>query len=80
MQKRRGKSKKEMGVVKSEQAKGLILVREMIITYSECMSIALFIQHEKRMRHVICDLSCCTIFSHYLINVKIFRGEKSYWI
>jgi hypothetical protein len=35
------------------------------IAYSECVSVALVIQHAKRMRRiVIYDLSGCTLFSH----------------
>jgi hypothetical protein len=46
------------------------------ITFSECVSVALVIQHAKRMRHiVICGLSSSTIFLHYLINSTIF-GKK----
>jgi hypothetical protein len=47
------------------------------VTYSECASVALAIQHSMRMRLiVICDLSGSTIFfSHYLIKNKLF-GKK----
>ena len=48
------------------------------ITYSECVSVALVIQHAKRMRLIILSLwPVCLyhIFSHYLINGTIF-GEK----
>jgi hypothetical protein len=43
------------------------------ITYSECVFVALVIQHGKRMhRLVICRLYGSTIvFRHYLINGKI---------
>jgi len=49
----------------------------MIITHSECLSIALSIQHLKRMlRNATRGLSGSTIFfTHYLINCKIF-GDK----
>ena len=41
--------------------------KAIIITYSECVSLALVIQHAKRMRHiVICDPSGSTIFIHVI--------------
>ena len=47
------------------------------ITYSECVSLALVIQHAKHMRrnvNVICGLSGCTaFFVHYLTNGRIFE-------
>ena len=44
------------------------------ITYSECVFLALGIQHAKRMRYVVIrGLSGCTLFfAHYLINGAIF--------
>jgi len=47
------------------------------ITYSECVSVALVIQHAMRMRQiVICGLPRSTIlFPHYLINGTIFEKQ-----
>jgi hypothetical protein len=50
--------------------------KAIIITYSECVSLALIIQHAKRMRHIIL-LSVVRANVPYLINGTIF-GEKSY--
>jgi len=49
------------------------------ITYSECVSVALIIQHAMRMRHIICRLwpvCLCYIFPHYLTNGTTI-GEKN---
>jgi hypothetical protein len=51
-----------------------------IITHSECVPVALIIQHTKRM-HRACQLWPVWLYPispHYLINGKIFGG-KSYW-
>ena len=41
-----------------------------IITYFECISVALFIQHAERMRHiVVCGVSD-TIFGKTLLNMN----------
>ena len=48
------------------------------ITYSECVSVVLFIQNAKRMRRIILlSVTCPAVpyFTHYLINGKIF-GKK----
>jgi len=48
------------------------------VTYSECVYVALVIQHATRMRHVILSSVACPallFFPHYLINGTIL-GEK----
>jgi len=36
------------------------------ITYSECVFVALGIQHEKPVCHIICDLPATAIFFHII--------------
>jgi len=53
--------------------------KAILITYSECVSVALCTHHAMRMRGiVICGFSGCTVFfvSHYLINGTIFGKKK----
>ena len=50
-------------------------------TYSECVSVALFIQHANRMRQtLLLAVFCLTAqyFIHYLINGTIFGEKKNF--
>ena len=48
------------------------------ITYSECLSVPIVIQHAKRMRLIVLSFVACLgvfHFPHYLINKMIFRKK-----
>jgi len=48
------------------------------VTYSECVFVALIIQHARPVRHIIL-LAVAVFFLHYLINGTIFGKKKKYW-
>jgi hypothetical protein len=49
--------------------------------YSECVPVALVIQHaEKRMRRIVLSSAACPLYRiipHYLINGKVFEKKVS---
>ena len=46
------------------------------ITHSECVFVALVIQHAIRLRRIVLSLVSCHIFPHYLTKCRIFGGKK----
>ena len=56
--------------------------KALIITYLPHVSISLFIQYAKRMRHImLSSVACLAVqyFPHYLVNGTIFEKKKRYW-
>ena len=61
------------------QNKRQICGKAIIILYSECVFVAIDIQHAMRQRHTLMFPDrMYIIFPHYLINTTIF-GRKNYW-
>jgi hypothetical protein len=47
--------------------------KAMSVTYSECVSLALGIQHAMRIRHFILSSVCTIFFPRYFINGTIYE-------
>jgi len=50
--------------------------KAIIFNYSQCVSVALVIQHAKRMPHVLLSSVTCLTIIHYCIKGTIFEKEK----
>ena len=57
----------------------VIVEKAISITYSECVFVALGIQHKMHVRHIaICVLSGSTTFLHIISRTADFRKKKDY--
>jgi hypothetical protein len=71
------KSRQDMYVYRRVHVTTVVVEKHYVLdTHSECVSVALVIQHAKRMRRHMWPVWLYHIFSHYLINGAFFRCGK----
>ena len=63
--------------IKQHSLKHCCRLKVISVKYSECLCVALAVQHAKRVRHIVtCSLSGCTTFFHIILKSGTFSKER----